>query len=51
MWSVQAFRGGRLVPEPFRPTHLTLAAGLLLLYWVGRLGLTYGVGIPAFPNT
>jgi hypothetical protein len=50
VWSVQAFRGGRLVPERLRPSHLLLAAGLLLLYWMGRLGLTYGAGIAAFPN-
>jgi hypothetical protein len=49
-WSVQALRSGRLVPPNHRGTHLGLTTGLLVLYWVVRMGFTYGLGRAAFPN-
>ncbi len=50
-WSVQALWTRRLVPQGWKGSHLALATLLLLLYWAGRMGLTYGVGIAAFPDT
>ncbi len=50
-WSAQALWTRRLVPQGLKDTHLALATLLLLLYWAGRMGLTYGVGIAAFPDT
>jgi len=32
-----------------RGRHLVLVGVLLLLYWAGRMGLTYGIGLQAFP--
>jgi len=49
-WSVQSLWTRRLLPEALKGSHLVLVAGLLLLYWAGRMGLTYGVGIAAFPH-
>jgi hypothetical protein len=49
IWSAQALRGGRLVPRVLRGWHLVVLGLLLLLYWAGRMGLTYGLGLQAFP--
>jgi hypothetical protein len=49
LWSVQALRGGRGLPVTLRGRHLIQAAVLLLLYWAARMGLTYGMGLAAFP--
>jgi hypothetical protein len=50
-WSVQALRSGRLHPLAIRGRHLIMAALLLLLYWAARMGLTYGMGLAAFPTS
>ncbi|MDM7936196.1 MAG: DUF2752 domain-containing protein [Cyanobium sp. CZS 48M] len=50
-WSAQALWTRRLVPQGLKDTHLGLATLLLLLYWAGRMGLTYGAGMAAFPDT
>ncbi|MCP9818950.1 DUF2752 domain-containing protein [Synechococcus sp. Cruz-9H2] len=50
-WSAQALWTRRLMPKGLKDTHLALATLLLLLYWAGRMGLTYGVGIAVFPDT
>ena len=49
IWSLQALRSGRLVPRVLRGRHLAGIGLLLLLYWAGRMGLTYGAGLQAFP--
>ena len=49
VWSLQALRTGRLVPRVLRGWHLAVMGVLLLLYWAGRMGLTYGIGLQAFP--
>jgi hypothetical protein len=49
LWSLAALRTGRLVPRVLRGWHLAAMGGLLLLYWAGRMGLTYGIGRQAFP--
>ena len=49
IWSLQALRTGRLVPRVLRGWHLAVLGLLLLLYWAGRMGLTYGIGLQAFP--
>lgn len=48
-WSVLALRSGRIVPSFLRGRHLLLVAVPLLLYWAGRMLLTYGLGRQAFP--
>ena len=50
-WSAQALWTRRLVPQGLKDTHLVVAALLLLLYWAGRMSLTYGAGVVAFPDT
>ncbi len=50
VWSFQALRIGRLEPGFLRGWHLALVGVLLLLYWAGRMGLTYGMGLAAFPT-
>jgi len=50
VWSFQALRTGRLVPRFLQSRHLALAGVMLLLYWAGRMGLTYGMGRAAFPT-
>jgi hypothetical protein len=49
VWSLLALRTGRLVPRVLRGWHLAVLGVLLLLYWAGRMGLTYGIGLQAFP--
>ncbi len=49
IWSIQALRTGRLVPRMLRGWQLAAMGALLLLYWAGRMGLTYGIGLQAFP--
>ncbi|MEA5415172.1 DUF2752 domain-containing protein [Synechococcus sp. BA-132 BA5] len=49
VWSLQALRTGRLVPLVLRGWHLAGLGLLLLLYWAVRMGLTYGIGLQAFP--
>jgi hypothetical protein len=49
LWSLQALRTGRLVPRVLRGWHLAAMGALLLLYWAGRMGLTYGMGLQTFP--
>ena len=49
IWSAPALRSGRLVPRVLRGWHLAVLGLLLLLYWAGRMGLTYGIGLQAFP--
>lgn len=49
VWSLLALRTGRLVPRVLRGWHLVAMGLLLLLYWAGRMGLTYGIGLQAFP--
>ncbi|MCT0207411.1 DUF2752 domain-containing protein [Synechococcus sp. CS-1332] len=49
IWSLQALRSGRLVPRFLRGRQLVVVGVLLLLYWAGRMGLTYGLGLQAFP--
>ena len=49
IWSAQTLRSGRLVPQVLRGWHLAVLGLLLLLYWAGRMGLTYGLGLQAFP--
>ena len=49
LWSWQALRTGRLVPPSLQGGHLATLGLLLLLYWAGRMGLTYGLGLRAFP--
>jgi hypothetical protein len=51
LWSVQSLRSGRLVLVALRGQHLIGTAFLLLLYWATRMGLTYGLGLAAFPAT
>ncbi|MCP9933822.1 DUF2752 domain-containing protein [Cyanobium sp. Candia 9D4] len=49
LWSLNALHTGRLVPRVLRGWHLAAMGALLLLYWAGRMGLTYGMGLQAFP--
>ncbi len=49
LWSLESLRSGRLVPRVLRGRHLVVVGALLLLYWAGRMGLTYGIGLQAFP--
>ncbi|MCS5697670.1 DUF2752 domain-containing protein [Cyanobium sp. FGCU-52] len=49
-WSVMAIRRGRLFPVGLKAWHLGVAAVGLVAYWVGRLVLSYGMGIAAFPT-
>ena len=49
IWSLQSLRTGRLVPLFLRGPHLAFTGLLLLLYWAGRMGLTYGLDLQAFP--
>ncbi|AFY29942.1 DUF2752 domain-containing protein [Cyanobium gracile] len=49
VWSLAALRTRRLVPRVLRGWHLAAMGVLLLLYWAGRMGLTYGIGLQAFP--
>jgi hypothetical protein len=49
IWSIQALCTGRLVPRMLRGWQLAAMGALLLLYWAGRMGLTYGIGLQAFP--
>lgn len=49
IWSLQALRSGKLIPSVLKGQQLLFAAVFLLLYWAGRVGLTYGLGLRAFP--
>jgi len=49
IWSLQALRTGRLAPRSLQGAHLAAMGLLLLLYWAGRMALTYGIGLQAFP--
>lgn len=49
IWSVQALRTGRFLPGSLTSRHGIVAGSLLLLYWAGRMGLTYGIRLQAFP--
>jgi hypothetical protein len=49
VWSVQTLRTGRLRPSVLKGRQVIVAALLLLLYWAARMGLTYGLGLAAFP--
>jgi len=49
-WSVLAIRRRRLFPVGLKAWHLAAAAVGLLTYWGGRLVLSYGMGIAAFPS-
>ena len=51
LWSVQAIRTKRLYPKGLEAWHLVAAALALLTYWTVRMGLTYGLGIQAFPSS
>lgn len=48
-WSVLAIRHRRLLPPEVKGGHLVLAAVALLLWWLVRLVLQFGMGISAFP--
>jgi hypothetical protein len=49
-WSVLAIRHRRLLPPQLKGRHLVVAALALLLVWLARLALQFGLGIPAFPD-
>jgi hypothetical protein len=49
IWSVLAIRQGRLVPRSLPGWPLGLAAVALLLYWLLRMALSYGLGMNGFP--
>jgi hypothetical protein len=47
---VLAIRHRRLLPPQLEGRHLVIAAFALLLVWLARLSLQFGLGIPAFPD-
>ncbi|MFM7676667.1 MAG: DUF2752 domain-containing protein [Synechococcus sp.] len=49
-WLVLAIRQRRLLPPQIQGRHLVAAAVALLLLWILRLSLQFGLGIPAFPD-
>ncbi len=49
VWSVQALRTRRLFPLRVRGSQLALTAVALLLYWAGRMVLSFALGRNAFP--
>ncbi|MEB3264958.1 MAG: hypothetical protein VKJ66_11350 [Synechococcus sp.] len=49
-WSVLAIRQRRLLPPQIQGRHLVAAAIALLLLWILRLSLQFGLGVPAFPD-
>lgn len=50
VWSVQAIRRRRLYPQGLQAWHVVAVSLGLLAYWGLRMGLTYGLGRPAFPS-
>jgi hypothetical protein len=48
-WSVVAIRQQRLVPRGLPAWPLGLSAAGLLLYWLLRLWLSFGLGVRGFP--
>lgn len=50
VWSFDAIRFRRLRPRGLRSWHLISASVALLSYWILRVGLSYGFGIPTFPT-
>ena len=50
LWSVQAIRRRRLYPPGLEAWHLVVAVLALVAYWAARMGLTYGLGLQAFPS-
>lgn len=50
IWSVVAFRSRSFLPVTIRGRSLAVLALALLSYWLGRLLLHYGLGMPAFPT-
>lgn len=50
LWSVQAIRTRSFYPKGLEAWHLVVVAVALLSYWAARMGLTYGLGLQAFPS-
>ncbi|MCP9792196.1 DUF2752 domain-containing protein [Vulcanococcus limneticus Candia 3F8] len=50
VWSVQAIRRRRLYPQGLQAWHVVAASLGLLAYWGLRMGLSYGLGLAAFPS-
>jgi hypothetical protein len=47
---VQAIRRRRLYPPGLEAWHLVVVVLALVAYWAARMGLTYGLGLQAFPS-
>lgn len=50
IWSVAAIRRRRLALPPPAAWQVAAVCGVLMVYWGVRMGVTYGLGIPAFPS-
>ncbi len=50
VWSVQAIRSRRFYPTGLQAWHLVVFVLALVAYWTIRMGLSYGLGIQAFPS-
>ena len=50
LWSVQAIRTRSFYPKGLEAWYLVVVAVALLGYWAARMGLTYGLGLQAFPS-
>ena len=50
LWSLQALRSRSLHLKSLEDWHLAAMGLVLLIYWSVRMGLSYGLGIQAFPG-
>ena len=50
LWSVQAIRRRQLYPQGLQAWHLVVVVLALVAYWAARLGLSFGLGLQAFPS-
>ena len=50
IWSVAAIRRRRLALPALAAWQVAAVCGGLVVYWGVRMGVTYGLGIPAFPS-
>ncbi|MFM7313962.1 MAG: DUF2752 domain-containing protein [Cyanobium sp.] len=51
LWSGLAIQRGRFLPLTIRGRSLASLAVAMLLYWIGRMILQFGLHVPAFPQT